>query len=52
MQREEAIEAYSKKFGGFPSFLVMGMSDDDLVELIEKSLETGKPISYDKDKIY
>lgn len=35
MTREEAIEAYTEKFGGFPYFLMMGASDTAIITAVE-----------------
>lgn len=52
MTREEAIQEYSNKFGGFPYFLTMGMPDEELVLAVEKSLKTGEEIKYIEGRIY
>ena len=52
MTREEAMKKYAEKFGSFPYFLTMGISEADLVAMVEKSLDTGKEIEPDPDLIY
>ena len=52
MTREEAIEAYEDKFGGFPYFLMMGVSDEVVVAAVEKSLRTGEEIEPEEDVVY
>lgn len=52
MTREEAIEAYTEKFGGFPYFLTMGVSDKVLVHEIEKALKAGKEIEPEEGRVY
>lgn len=44
MTREEAIEAYTDKFGGFPYFLMMGASDEAVITAVEKALKSGEEI--------
>ena len=52
MTREEAIEAYTEKFGGFPYFLMMGASDKAVVAAVEKALKLGEEIEPEEDRIY
>lgn len=53
LTKEEAIKLYSDKFGGFPSFLMMGASDENIIKAIMHSLETGEEITADnKDYDY
>ena len=53
MTREQALKAYTNKFGGFPYFLMMGAPDNAIVEAVEKSLQTGQEIEpAHKDAIY
>lgn len=44
MTRQEAEAAYIEKFGGYPSFLLMGADDETIVEKLSKCLETGKEL--------
>lgn len=44
MTKDQAIQAYSEKFGGFPYFLFMGAEDGDIVDAVEQALRTGKEI--------
>lgn len=44
MSYDEAIRAYSKKFGGFPYYETASLSDEEVIEEVEKSLKTGKEI--------
>lgn len=44
MTKEQAIKAYSDKFGGFPYFLFMGAEDGEIVAAVEQALKTGKEI--------
>lgn len=50
MTKNEAIQAYSDKFGGFPYFLFMGAADDEVVAAVEDSLQTGKEIEPPDDE--
>lgn len=52
MTRDEAIEAYVKKFGGWPHFLMMGVDDDQLVKRVKIALKTGKEIQPMKGVLY
>lgn len=40
----EVKQAYIDKFGGYPAFLLMGASDEDIVSKLSKCLETGKEL--------
>ncbi len=53
MTREEAVEAYSKKFGGFPCFLFPSVCPDDeyVISAVEEALKTGKEIEPEKDDV-
>ena len=44
MSVEEVTDAYIEKFGGFPSFLLMGATDEEIVKLLTECLKTGKPL--------
>lgn len=44
MSYEEAIQLYTDKFGGFPYFLCMGMSESDIVKIVEDSISSGEEI--------
>lgn len=46
---EEAIELYSNKFGGYPSFLMMGAKDEYVINTIIKAIESGKEIVAEHD---
>lgn len=53
MTKEEAIKAYTDMFGGFPYFLMMGASDEAIIEAVQKSLESKREIEpAHKDAIY
>ena len=53
MSTNEAIKKYTEKFGGFPYYSLMGASDEYIIELVKKALETGEEIDFsEKGKIY
>lgn len=52
MTREEAIEKYVDRFGGFPYFLFMGASDENVTEAVERALMEGNPIRALGDRVY
>lgn len=52
MTRDEAIEKYTEKFGGYPHFLLMGASDEYVVKRVEESIRTGKEIEPEPGMIY
>jgi 2-oxo-4-hydroxy-4-carboxy--5-ureidoimidazoline (OHCU) decarboxylase len=45
MKFQEAIDKYKDKFGIFPYFLFMGMSEQNVIKTVEKSIETGKEVT-------
>lgn len=42
--RGDAEAAYSERFGGFPSFLLMGAPDAAVVDRVRHAVRTGRPI--------
>lgn len=52
MTADEAIRAYTEKFGGFPVFLFMGAADEIIIERVEEALRTGLEIEAPDDGIY
>ena len=44
MTREKAIDAYIEKFGGSPYFLILGASDETIINAVVSALETGEEI--------
>lgn len=44
MNVEEVKQAYITKFGGYPSFLLMGADDDEIIEKLSECLRTGKEL--------
>lgn len=41
---DKVIAEYEKKFGGYPAFLLMGASDEYIIEALSKCLETGEEL--------
>ena len=52
MTREEAIKAYTEKFGGFPYFLMMGTSDEAVITAVKKALKSGEEIEPEEGMVY
>ena len=52
MTRQEAIDKYTERFGGFPTYLFMGASDEYVVWQVQKALRTGKEIEAEEGKVY
>ena len=44
MTVEDVRAAYIKKFGGYPSFLLMGADDETIIKKLSKCLETGEEL--------
>lgn len=44
MTINEAIEKYTKKFGGFPYFLFMGAPEEKVIDAVKQALEIGEEI--------
>lgn len=51
MNVEEAIKAYTDKFGGFPYFLFLSAPNDKIVESVESALENDKEIEAEDLKV-
>ena len=49
MTIDEAKEAYTARFGGFPYF--SNGTDDELIAKVQEALETGEPISAEWDNV-
>ena len=47
MTREEAVRAYTDRFGGFPFMSTRGLPDNAVVELVQKALEENREISFE-----
>lgn len=52
MSITEAIEAYTEKWGGYPAFLMMGMSDEEAAEKLQEAVESNEEIKPEEGKIY
>lgn len=52
MSITEAIEAYTEKWGGYPAFLMMGMSDEEAAEKLQEAVESDEEIKPKEGKIY
>ena len=52
MTVEEVKQAYIDKFGGYPSFLLMGADDQTIIELLSECLRTGKELEAEEDLMY
>ena len=48
MTVKEAIDSYTKKFGGFPYFLFLGAEDEQIIKAVSQALESGKEIEADQ----
>ena len=49
---EEVMKAYEDRFGGVPSFLLMGADDDYIIEKLSECLRTGKELEGEPDDLY
>ena len=49
---ENAINAYTERFGGFPYFIFMGAEEDVIIDAVVKSLETDREIEAEDGVIY
>lgn len=49
---EDAISAYTERFGGFPYFLFMGAEEDVIIDAVVKALETDREIEAEEGVIY
>ena len=52
MTVNEAIEAYEKKFGGYPAFLLMGADDETIIKELTRCVKTGKELEAPTDGDY
>ena len=53
MSKEEVIAKYEEMFGGYPSFLLMGATDEEIIEKLSKCIETGEELEDgDPDIVY
>ena len=49
---EDAINAYTERFGGFPYFLFMGAKEDVIIDAVVKALETDREIEAEEGVVY
>lgn len=49
---DDAISAYTERFGGFPYFLFMGAEEDYIISEVVKALETDREIEAEEGVIY
>lgn len=49
MTREEAIKAYTDRFGGFPFMSMRGLPDEVVIDLVQKALKDNREISFEFD---
>ena len=49
--KDEAIDAYIDRFGGFPNFIFMGSPDDFVIDEVVKALETDRMIEPKNDEV-
>ena len=48
----DAINAYTEHFGGFPYFLFMGAEEDVIIDAVVKALETDREIEAEEGVVY
>ena len=49
---DDAINAYTERFGGFPYYLFMGAEEDDIISEVVKALETDRDIEAEEGVVY
>ena len=49
---DDAISAYTERFGGFPYYLFMGAEEDYIISEVVKALETNREIEAEDGVIY
>lgn len=47
--KDDAISAYTERFGGFPYYLFMGADEKTIIDEVIKALETEREITPDGD---
>lgn len=50
--KDDAIDAYTEHFGGFPYFLFMGADNDVIIDEVVKALELEREIEPEEGVIY
>lgn len=48
---DDAINAYTERFGGFPYFLFMGANEDYIIDEVVKALELDRKIEPKNDEV-
>lgn len=48
----DAISAYTERFGGFPYYLFMGAEENVIIDAVVKALETDREIEAEEGVIY
>ena len=48
---DDAINAYTERFGGFPYFLFMGAEEDCIISEVVKALELDRKIEPKNDEV-
>lgn len=49
---DDAINAYTERFGGFPYYLFMGADDDVIIDDVVKALELDREIEAEEGVVY
>lgn len=49
---DDAISAYTDRFGGFPYYLFMGAEEDVIIDDVVKALETDREIEAEEGVVY
>ena len=49
---DDAINAYTERFGGFPYYLFMGSEEDVIIDAVVKALETDREIEAEEGVVY
>ena len=50
--KDDAIDAYTEHFGGFPYFLFMGADESVIIDEVVKALELDREIEAEEGVIY
>ena len=48
---DDAINAYTERFGGFPYYLFMGANEDYIIDEVVKALETDRMIESKNNEV-
>lgn len=52
MTVQEAIDKYVERFGGYPYFVMMGASNEYIIQSVAESIRTGEEIRPEEGMIY